>query len=161
NAAAFDGDYRIHPADGSGDKASWTFTGLPAGSYDVQVTWPPHDSRGAAVTYTLTFRATTTAGTGNQAGAPPGGVFARRRWQSLRVADVSGGTLRVEVTASAGGTVAADAVRLVRVGGEPPALATLDLTGNPLNNLSRDQLVGQLEARGVTVTASANQAAPD
>src|SRR5262245_2548074 len=53
NPAAFDGDYRLHASGAGADRASWTFTNLPVGSYDVQVTWPAHDSQSSVVTYTV------------------------------------------------------------------------------------------------------------
>lgn len=50
NPAAFDGDYRtLAPvASTISDTATWSFTNLTPGLYDVQVTWPQNDTRAPA-----------------------------------------------------------------------------------------------------------------
>ncbi|MFM9116848.1 MAG: hypothetical protein ACKOU6_11895, partial [Planctomycetota bacterium] len=50
NVAAFSQDYRVLAPD-TGPTATWRFTNLPPGFYDVQATWPAIDTRSMNVTY--------------------------------------------------------------------------------------------------------------
>ncbi len=166
NMVAFDGDYRLHAPGTSTDTISWTFSGLLAGIYDVEMTWPQHDSRSAAAI--LDVSPTPVGATSpislDQRFAPVGTMFDGKSWQNLRTivtTSINNGTITVTLHVSSDGTVAADAVRLVRRDAPPfPNLVAVDLTGNPLNNaahevfLSRDvNGVGRLINNPITAVA--------
>jgi hypothetical protein len=110
---------RAHAA-GSGDaSATWTFTGLKPGWYQVEVTWNAADGRSNAASYVITdltspsnVRATVAI---DQTQSPSGDTYDGQSWQSLAVVPVRGTSLSVTLAESAAGTISADAVRLVAV----------------------------------------------
>ncbi len=59
---AFDEDYRFRPVTGNeGALADWQFLDVPAGTYEVQVTWPATTAASTAVTYTVSSEDATTS----------------------------------------------------------------------------------------------------
>ena len=102
------------------------------------------------------------AATVNQRLQPAGAAFAGRSWQSLGTFEATDGQLRVRLSASATGSVLADAVRLVRTGPPPGAseLARLTLDDNPLNKHSLDVLLPLVTGLADEVTFDANPNAP-
>ena len=163
--SAFDQDYRFHAAVNSVATvvASWEFTNLVPGTYEVFATWPAHESRASNAPYTTVVLTTHPDGTLTEQSttrliiqkfAPNGAVVGGRPWESLGVFSIDGTALRVELTNNADGAVAADAIRLVRIDpatGLPlavmPNLKVLNLKGNPLNANSQDIFVPRLAAR--------------
>ncbi|MEQ1825056.1 MAG: SUMF1/EgtB/PvdO family nonheme iron enzyme, partial [Pirellula sp.] len=175
NAAAFDGDYRVHAAGDGSATATWTFTNLVPGIYDVQATWPEHETRTSSATYGLSLNGTALSAVATQSvnqKLPPLNVASPagwpqsatnpgydQPWQSLRVLDITAGLnqtpglLTITLSTHTNGTVAADTVRLVRVLGLSdstpqtalPNLQRLSLNGNPLDNLAHEVFVPILE----------------
>jgi ELWxxDGT repeat protein len=172
-SGAYDGTYRYHAGGvlGTGAVATWDFTGLPAGTYSVLVTWPEHASRASDAHFGVAD------GTGaplipdggaggelvvNQRLAPSGPVLQGRPWQALGTFTLTGDRLVVSLNAAgADGSVAADAVRLVRVGSVLPALRTVDLRGNPLDAPSLDQFLPALRAAHAADAAFSLRFDPD
>jgi len=76
---------------------------------------------------------------------PPGGpTYGHRPWQRLATVAPRGGDIVVELSGAGAGTVAADAVRLVR-----PVLASLrhvDLRNNPLDNAAYEAVIPALRS---------------
>ncbi len=109
-------DEEAVPGTGS-SLADWTFTALPAGTYLVQIVWPPYGNRATNAPYTI-YDGTKALSTYaiNQQASPSGtadssGVV----WQTLSNVSISSGTLKVELSNLANGRVEADAVRITRI----------------------------------------------
>ncbi len=106
-----------YAAAGSGaNTASWQFTGLAAGTYDVQMTWNVVSNHATNATYSV-YDGSTLLGTVtvNQQQAPSGTTVNGSPFQSLGQFSITSGTLKVVLTDSANGYVIADAARLVEV----------------------------------------------
>ena len=123
---AFGQDYRFHAnsADSPTTAATWTFTDVVPGSYEIFATWPEHENRASNAPYTVVTQVTQPGGglveksasiLVNQKFTPTGPVVGGRPWVSLGVFTTDGTTLRVELRNNADGVVAADAVRIVPV----------------------------------------------
>lgn len=113
---AFNSELRCnHEGDGS-ELALWEFSGIPAGKYEVLVTWKTKDNLATNAPYTF-YDGTTAEGTitVNQMLAPSGPIFEGVPWESLGVFSIVGDTLRVELNDNADVRVWADAVRIVPV----------------------------------------------
>ena len=99
--------------------ATWTFTDLPVGYFDVYVTWSPQP--GAATAQYVVNTGSNTDISVNQSIGPndyqSAGVF----WQHLGVFQVTSGTLTVQLSSSTNGLVIANAVQLVSEGTTAPA----------------------------------------
>jgi Ca2+-binding RTX toxin-like protein len=158
NANAFGGDYRIKLGTGTStesSKAVWTFTGLPAGAYDVYVTWPEQKRRSSAAVYRIS--GTTATGTANpdvavdQRQAPVGSTFGGRPWQRIDTQGLyfasTSATASVELLDANGNHVAADAVRLVMRAPGLSRLYSIDVSNNPLNNTAHFAVEPELESR--------------
>jgi Ca2+-binding RTX toxin-like protein len=178
-AAAIDGDYRLH--DGSAaTTVTWSLPALPAGEYAVYASWPAPVPLGATGGYTLAGPGFVHAFDGvNQGILPltPSLPAPSVPWKSLGNVTLASGyldgqlTVRLALTRS-GSVGVADAIMLVRLGSDglpvvtPPALRTLDLTGNPLSDVSRDVLLPSMSAAALpgttppTVLVTANPSAP-
>jgi len=142
-SGAFEQDYGYHPAGGGSGTATWDFTGVLPGDYDVLVTWPAHAERSADATYSVTAGVAPAVPVSlDQRLMPNGEFFGARPWQRLGTFSVSAGQLTVELASAADGFVAADAVRLVAA--ERIAPDVLTLHGNPLDNRAHDLFLPQL-----------------
>ncbi|MBI85026.1 MAG: hypothetical protein CMJ81_17670, partial [Planctomycetaceae bacterium] len=133
-SGAFGGDYRFLLAEES-TSASWRFTGLAQGSYDVQATWFAEPSNTAAAQFNVDDQFTVAVNQkfAAQADAAIGG----RAWQTLATVDITDGDLSVVLDSGTDPTgqyqdsvVIADAVRVVRHSDRVLELVTLH--GNPL-----------------------------
>jgi hypothetical protein len=109
--------------------ATWTFTGLAAGDYNVATTWLSGSDRASSVPYVIRdgvagpILATVQV---DQRVAPNGPVHGGRPLQNLSVVTLTGDTLVVELSnAGADGHVIADAVRIELT---TPAPSTPELT---------------------------------
>ena len=138
-AGAFEGDYRFHPPGTANQAAKWTWAtpDVPAGTYDLLVTWPEDVSRARDASYQLSEyydESVTPSLLGDpivvdQRLAPAGDVLGGRPWhhlatvvidsgmvtlveEGLPVDTLESGTLTVGLSASVNGLVAADAVML-------------------------------------------------
>ena len=113
---AFGNSLRWNNGGSMGDKASWQFTGLEAGRYEVLATWGKNGSQATNAPYTVydgaVAKGTVTV---DQTEDPSGAFFSGSRWESLGPFSISGDTLRVELSDDANGNIAADAVRIVPV----------------------------------------------
>jgi type II secretory pathway pseudopilin PulG len=114
---AFHGDTRRNDLGGAGDKATWEFTGLAPGWYEVWVTFSAEGHQASDACYTVydgvAFEGTVLV---DQGKAPSGAAFEGAPWESLGLFSIVSGTLRAELRAGAAtGDVLADAVRIVPV----------------------------------------------
>ncbi len=116
-ANAFGGELRWNDGGGTGDKASWQFTGLEVGWYEVLVTYPSEGNQATDAPFTV-YDGAVARGTVriSQKVAPSGAVFEGSPWESLGKFSITGDTLRVELSDDADGNVIADAVRIVAAG---------------------------------------------
>jgi len=117
----FGGDIAYYQAGpGGGSTATWTFTDLPAGEYDVYATWPLFSyQRPTKVPVEILDGRTSRAQVAvNQDALPQGEEADGVAWQALARAKVDSGTLKVVLSNAARGRwVVADAVRIVPAGG--------------------------------------------
>ena len=101
---------------GSGAKqATWTFTGLAPGNYQVAVTWTSNANRASNAPYTILDNTTSVYSTTvNQQNAPAANsVESGINFQNLGgPVTITSGTLVVRLTDNANGYVIADAVRI-------------------------------------------------
>jgi Ca2+-binding RTX toxin-like protein len=111
---------------GTAATATWNFTNLPAGQYEVYVTWAVDANAPISGSTGARFEIDSSSGSAlanpvNQSAAPTGQVVGGVRWQRL-VADseylftANNGTLSIELNAAASssGLIYADAVRIVK-----------------------------------------------
>lgn len=114
--AAFNGNLRCHNAAGGGSNtASWEYTGLTPGRYEVLVTWLEKYHLATNAPYTV-YDGVDPQGTVlvNQKLSPSGDVIDGRPWQSLGVFTVGGTVLRVVLSDDANEErVIADGARIV------------------------------------------------
>ncbi|HEY1098916.1 MAG TPA: hypothetical protein VGF99_08300, partial [Myxococcota bacterium] len=130
-AAGGDSDLRAGAAS-VGATSTWSFTGVPAGEYEVWVTWRDGSNRATNAPYTINTGSASTTVTVNQKLAPSGATFDGVNWKSLGTFDFTKSWGNVVLTNAANGYVSADAVRLVLVTAAdpiaPPALPALPPT---------------------------------
>ena len=145
-AESYAGAHREHAAGNGQSTARWTFGALANVMHEVQVTW----AAGAAQATNATFRVydgqTLVASVSvDQTAAPTGMSVDGHTWFSLGDVDVSSGTIVVELSNDADGTVVADAVRLI----DPePRIGSLSATPDVVAN-------------GASVTLTANDVVDD
>ncbi len=130
NTLAYQLDAEQHPAgDGSGF-ADWTFTGLPAGNYEVFAKWIPFSNRATNAPYTIYDGATPLATVRvNQQVMPSGDQSNGVVWQSLGTFNEFTGKLTVRLNDNANGMVVADAIRVVS-GGIGSQAPQMDVSGS-------------------------------
>ena len=110
--AGYDNNYIYSPGN-TGSTASWTASGLAAGSYNVEMSWIAFTNRASNVTYSIYDNGVLvdTVNNVNQQLTPTGGsTINGTPFQSLGVVTINSGTLTVTVTDNANGTVVADAM---------------------------------------------------
>lgn len=124
------GDHRFNAAGTGANKASWEFTGLVDGYYEIQVTWLAETNRATDAPYRI-YNGTTLLDTirVNQQLLPTGTDVNGSSFQTLTTVHVSG-TLRIELANDANNYVIADAVRLVTV---PTPTIDLNWTGGGIS----------------------------
>jgi len=115
---AYGGTERYAASSGTGqNKATWKATGLPAGRYQVQVTWHAYANEATNAPYAI-YDGSTLLQTVpvNQTQAPSGASFGGVAFQTLATLNITSGTLRVVLSNTGNNTyVVADAVRVVPV----------------------------------------------
>jgi hypothetical protein len=122
---AYGGSERYATSSGTGQNtATWQVTGLPAGRYQVQVTWHAYGNEASNAPYAIydgsTLLQTVTV---NQTQAASGASFGGVPFQTLATLNITSGTLKVVLSNTGNNTyVVADAVRVV-----PVLLSTSDL----------------------------------
>ena len=102
-------------AGGTGTKqATWTFSGLSAGNYQVSVTWTPKADRASNAPYVIFDNTTSVyATTLDQRNTPAADFVSGVNFQNLGApVTINSGTLVVQLTDNANGYVIADAVRI-------------------------------------------------
>jgi hypothetical protein len=111
--SGYKGDVQYTRGDNTGDNATWTFTGLPSGTYLISTNWVKGTSRATNAPYTLTGLAGgSQTVTKNQQLTPADLTWDGVPWSHLGQFQITGGTLTVKLTDSANGYVYADAVRV-------------------------------------------------
>jgi hypothetical protein len=122
--AGFQGDiHRANPGDGS-STATWSFTNLPTGRYQVALTWPYVSSSATNAPFSVSRQGSggttvTDAFAVNERTTPNDFTANGAGWKTLGTFDVYGSTLTAKVTNLANGIVLADGVRIERVGNLP------------------------------------------
>jgi glucose/arabinose dehydrogenase len=111
------GNQLSYQAAGGGDRtATWQLRNLPAGTYDVQVTWYAQSYWATNAPFRIFDGATLLAAVAvNQRVNPVGTTVGGAVFQTLARVTVSSGTVRVVLSNLADGYVMADAVRIQQV----------------------------------------------
>jgi len=150
-ANIYGADFRFKSGSISNDTASWAFSGLGGGVYDVYVSWPPDPSASPAASYSGTDGLATTVF--SQLADPVGKKIHGTVFQKLGTVTISDGDFTGTVS-TGGGQLRADSMALVLKEGLPhPPIAlqiasdgsTLDFewnsqTGTLYDLLSSDSL---------------------
>jgi len=106
--------HRKKAGEGAGE-ASWTFSSLQSGTYNVYATWREKDNRANDAPYTLEYDGSTEQTPVDQTKQPSNDhTEGGRKFQNLWTVEVTGGTLTVKLNESANGSgqVIADAIRV-------------------------------------------------
>ncbi|TWT34909.1 Bifunctional hemolysin/adenylate cyclase precursor [Blastopirellula retiformator] len=95
----------------------WDFTGLTPGAYRIWATWQTREHRTSEADYTIESGAETYQATADQSQTPNGFLQDGVWWQQIGPDQltVEGSTVRIKLSDDAGGSVAADAIRLERI----------------------------------------------
>lgn len=145
-ASAFGGDCYYHSSGNGSKTATWEFTGLTPGWYEVRITWLQGSGLATDAPFTV-YEGSDNLGSRdiNQMIAPSGAVYGGRPWESLGTFSIQGATLTVKLTNDANGKVIADAVRLVPVQNDLQVLSIdKSLTGDAVTaHVSVNVLVPQ------------------
>jgi Calx-beta domain/Dockerin type I domain/HYDIN/CFA65/VesB-like, Ig-like domain len=134
NTLAYGLDYEYHAAGSGNAAATWTFTALANGSYEVFTRWTAFVNRATNAPYAIIDgSAALGAALGtvqvNQQAAPAGDFSDGVTWQSLGTYSIGSNTLTVRLSNNANGLVIADAVRIV-ADGIPPQVAEINVSGS-------------------------------
>ncbi len=117
----FNNNARYSLGGGAGGLATWTFTGLPAGTYQVSANWAPYSAHASNAAYTIKASGVTTLVTADQRPESAGDLVGGVKFQVLTTVTVGvDGSLVVTVSDKGNGIVVADAVRVVNTA-PPPA----------------------------------------
>jgi hypothetical protein len=110
----YNSNARYHGAGTGADTANWQISGLAAGNYTVQATWPAYSNHATNASYQI-YDGTTLLATVlvNQRVAPVGTTASGRVFQTLGTYQVSSGNIHVVLSDNANNYVFADAVRVV------------------------------------------------
>jgi uncharacterized repeat protein (TIGR01451 family) len=114
----YGGNLAYAPAGTGQDTATWQVSNLPAGTYDVEVTWYAFSNRATNAPYSVYDGNTLLTASPilvNQQVAPSGITVNGFIFQSLGQFTISSGTLTVVLSNEANGFVFADALRLVQL----------------------------------------------
>ncbi|MCA9245846.1 MAG: hypothetical protein KDA42_01995 [Planctomycetales bacterium] len=99
------------------NRASWTFTGLPAGAYRVSATWPAHASGAVDTPFTVSGGSAPLTTRLDQRLVPDDLTDAGAGWEDIATFySIVGSKLTVEIGGDATGWVRADAIRIQRIG---------------------------------------------
>lgn len=160
-SGGFAGDSRYHAKGNGSNKAIWSLTGLPQGSYEVIATWKASTQNATNATYRVNG---TSAPAVNQRLAPSDytmDLFGSN-WESLGTYSTTGaGAITVELSDAANGRVVADAIRVIlRTPAAPLLAAEGENTASPsTQSLTAEQLQPILaEARARWQAAGADLA---
>src|SRR5690606_13648058 len=110
------GDFNYHAAGAGFSTSSWTFGDLPAGWYELSVSWNPQANRASNAPFAVYDGSTLEAlRSVDQRQTPVGFVDGTQQWFQLGRFYISSGTAVVSLSDAANGIVIADAARLVRL----------------------------------------------
>jgi V8-like Glu-specific endopeptidase len=134
--------------------ATYVFSGLTPGQYNILATWPANSAHATNVPYKVYDGGTPIAAAAvNQRLAPDGRLFPK--FQQLLTVNIVSNTMTVVITNNAtGGTIVADAIELVQ-GGTPSSVPLLGLSaviqgqgGNGAAIASGEKLYGTAKVGG-------------
>jgi hypothetical protein len=129
SSQAYNGDFRVHSLGDGSAAASWQFTDLTPGNYEISATWTGGPNRAANAPYfAFDSDGTTLLATAlvNQQVSPDDFLDAAHAWEVLGVVTVTGSSLTVELSNAANGFVAADAIRIVETAAAPAPITIID-----------------------------------
>jgi uncharacterized protein (DUF1800 family) len=117
-ARGYQGNVAAHSTGKGANRASWTFTGLKPGLYQVSATWPADPGGATNAQFAIwSGKQAFPAVTVNQQAPPSDFTDAGTTWKNLGTPIfVRSDTVVVQLSDRANGTVVADAVRIDRVG---------------------------------------------
>src|SRR5207245_6089148 len=107
----YDNNCRDAYAGSGASGATWAFTGLAPGTYQVQADWAAFSGHASNATYRITAGGTTTTAVADQRPASSGPVIGGVGFQTLATVTVTDGTLTVTLSDNADGILVADAIR--------------------------------------------------
>jgi len=112
--SGYNGNFKYHAGGGNGsNSATWTFTGLPPGQYQVSATWSAFSIGATNAPYIITGDAALPAVRVNQVNPPTANVVVGGvNFQNLATVTITGTTITVRLTDDANNYVFADAVRI-------------------------------------------------
>ncbi len=138
NTLAYQLDYDTAPAGNGGATATWSFVGIPNGSYQVFARWSHFSNRATNAPFTMLDNGVPVATVlVNQQLAPAGEYSDGVYWQSLGTFDTTTNNFAVRLSNAANGYVVADAIRLV-AGGIAPQNPEMDIAANELSITTGD-----------------------
>jgi hypothetical protein len=169
--SGFDGNLHFAAAGKGASVATWTFTDLPAGQYQVSTEWVAGANRATNAPYKV-FDGSSLESTVlvNQQVAPGGTSSEGAVWQALSTVTISSGTLRVTLSNNANGEVIADAIRLIgplpadrpnlQLSFTGVAIADNESTPQPANgtNFGNVNVAGGSKTETFTITNTGNVA---
>lgn len=117
-------DYRSHAKGNGSAKATWDFSGLAAGSYKVQATWPALSASARDAKYKILDDAVLLQTVQVNQRQQAADALESRGWKTLGTFSITSSTLKVELGNNANGNVIADAIKLIPVGGGAVAAET-------------------------------------
>lgn len=136
----------------SGGSATWTVAAPVGEIVRLWATWPTLENESTTATTYQVFDGESLLATVPVFQSTPAGaldenaMFGGRPWESLGEFASTSGDLSIVLAGADGTVVAADAVRAEQVSSPALSLETISLLGSPLNDVSRDQLLGRLQA---------------
>jgi hypothetical protein len=137
SSGQFGSNYRYSASGTGADEATWTFTGLSAGTYDVSASWAVNGAHATAALYriyvngVLVDQKYISQTFGAVADYTVGSVPFEKINQSGAVSISAGDTLSVKLDDSSSGTTVADAISVDSVTVTPPPVS--GATIHPLN----------------------------
>lgn len=135
----FQGDSRTHTKGTGANKATWTFSGLAAGAYEVMAVWRPNSKYATNAPYTVNGVAVPAVNQATPAWDYDDGTG--NNWKSLGTCTVAAnGTITVVLTDKANGTVIADGMRIVLQPPAPLMAAGGAVTGSSAKSLTAGAL---------------------
>ena len=158
-------DYRFTKSGGS---ATWTVVVPIDETVRLWVTWPRLENESSSETTYQVFDGDALLATLPVFQSTPAGalddnaMFGGRTWEFLGEFASNSGELSIVLTGADGVVVAADAVRAEQVSPTALSLQTISLLGNPINDVSRDELLGRLQEINpeLNVLVTPNENAP-
>lgn len=158
--SAYQGQLATAAAGNGGATAQWMFAGLSPGKYDVYSTWAPQADRATAAPFTVADSGGSHYTLNINQRQAPNIPINGTNWGTLGSIDISSGTLSVRMTNAANGTVAADAVMVVRHDApQQPGTLLAHNAAMPLD-VNGDSNVSSFDALLVISSLLSNSASP-